>query len=173
MSNLLAARVTLTLDGPFTFVVTRDAVVAAGWGEDAAVTLAHMTGYQPCDRAQARVAQQAIEAVEAYYSGDYSLIMDVPVKQPGSEFRQRVWRELRGVAAGSTITYGGLAALAGRPAAARAVGSTMACNAVPLFVPCHRVVRSDGSIGQFAFGPALKASLLEREHATLSEAPTK
>ena len=154
-----------TPDGPFAFVVTDEAVVASGWGEDAAVTLAQMTDYRPCNEAQEVIARQAIEAVEAFYNGVFSLLASVPVRQSGSEFRQAVWQVLRTVAAGTTVTYGELAALGGHPQAARAVGSAMSGNAVPLFVPCHRVVRSGGSVGQFAFGPELKAALLSREAA--------
>lgn len=66
------------------------------------------------------------------------------------DFARRIYTELRRVKWGETVTYGELAARAGEPSAARAVGMVMAKNPVPLIVPCHRVVRSDGGIGGFS-----------------------
>jgi len=150
------ATTVFTPDGPFNITVEDGAVVGSGWGVDA-------TG--DADAAPDAIMRQAIAAVEAYYDGDFAQAMGVPVKQAGSPFRQDVWQALRQVPAGSTVTYGQLAASAGRPGAARAVGSAMAGNAVPLFVPCHRVVKSDGTVGQFGFGTPLKQSLLHRERS--------
>ena len=79
-------------------------------------------------------------------------------------FRKRVMEELRKVPAGKTVTYGRLAAIAGRPGAARAVGNVMATNPVPLLVPCHRVVATDG-LGGFGGGLGLKRALLKLESA--------
>ena len=143
-----------TPDGPFRICVEDGAVVASGWGAG-----------PDDDGAPVAVMTQATAAVAAYYAGDFGPAMGVPTQQPGTPFQQAVWQALRQVPAGATVTYGQLAAIAGRPRAARAVGSAMAGNAVPLFVPCHRVVKSDGSAGQFAFGTPLKESLLRRERS--------
>jgi AraC family transcriptional regulator of adaptative response/methylated-DNA-[protein]-cysteine methyltransferase len=80
-------------------------------------------------------------------------------------FRLAVYRALLAVPAGSTVTYGELAATAGRPGAARAVGTAMAANPIAIVVPCHRVVRNDGSIGHYGFGDAWKPLLLRHEGA--------
>jgi methylated-DNA-[protein]-cysteine S-methyltransferase len=66
------------------------------------------------------------------------------------------------------VTYGGLAARAGHPKAARAVGTACAVNPVPLVVPCHRVVPSGGGVGSYAGGPERKRALLAHEAGTLS-----
>lgn len=78
-------------------------------------------------------------------------------------FRRAVVERLRDISYGTTASYGAIAAAAGRPRAARAAGTACATNPLPVIVPCHRVVRSDGSLGQYAGGPAIKAALLDLE----------
>jgi methylated-DNA-[protein]-cysteine S-methyltransferase len=80
-------------------------------------------------------------------------------------FRRAVYHALAAIPAGETVSYGELAALAGHPRAARAVGSAMAANPLALVVPCHRVVRSDGSLGRYGDCDAWKAELLALEGA--------
>jgi len=83
-------------------------------------------------------------------------------------FGRKVLRACRRIAAGQTTTYGTLAARVGSPAAARAVGSVLAANPIPLIIPCHRVLRSDGGLGGFSApgGTATKQRLLQHERAT-------
>jgi methylated-DNA-[protein]-cysteine S-methyltransferase len=91
---------------------------------------------------------------------------DVPIDlQLAHGFRRSVLTHLRDIPYGSTETYAMVAAATGRPAAVRAVGTACAKNPLPLVVPCHRVVRSDGTIGQYGGGQAAKRQLLELEHA--------
>ena len=80
-----------------------------------------------------------------------------------SEFQRRALERLRSVPSGSVITYQALAAAVGHPNSQRAIGTTMATNPIPLFVPCHRVVRSDGTIGNYGGGVDRKLQLLELE----------
>ncbi|MHB8869929.1 MAG: methylated-DNA--[protein]-cysteine S-methyltransferase [Thermoleophilia bacterium] len=80
-------------------------------------------------------------------------------------FRTAVYRALLEVPAGAVVTYGELARRAGHPRAARAVGSAMAENPIAIVVPCHRVVRTDGSLGHYGFGDPWKRFLLEAEGA--------
>ncbi len=82
-------------------------------------------------------------------------------------FRRRIVELLPAVGYGTTVSYGELAATAGSPAAVRAVGTACATNPVPVVVPCHRVVRSGGGIGQYRGGTAAKQALLDLEAATL------
>jgi len=81
-------------------------------------------------------------------------------------FKKKVMQELCKVPAGATVTYGELAAAAGSPGAARAVGNVMATNPVPLFVPCHRVVATQG-LGGFTGGLDVKRALLKLESAKI------
>lgn len=88
----------------------------------------------------------------------------------GTEFQRDVWRALAEIGPGETVTYGGLASRMGRTgASARAVGSAVGANPVPVLVPCHRVLPAGGGIGNYRLGPALKRKLLaaeDRGHST-------
>jgi methylated-DNA-[protein]-cysteine S-methyltransferase len=82
-----------------------------------------------------------------------------------SGFRARVLEAIAGIPFGGTGTYRSVAVAAGSPRAVRAAGSACATNPLPLLVPCHRVVRSDGTMGRYGGGEAAKRLLLEHEHA--------
>jgi len=88
---------------------------------------------------------------------------DLPLAPQGSEFQQRVWREIARVPYGKTISYGELAARAGVPGQARAAGAATGRNPVSLVIPCHRIVGSDGSLTGYAGGLERKRELLELE----------
>lgn len=96
---------------------------------------------------------------------DLAALDRVPVALVGGGFRERAWRALREVPVGATVTYGELAALAGRRRAARAAGTACATNPVAPFVPCHRVVRAGGALGAYGYGPQMKQSMLQHEGA--------
>lgn len=89
----------------------------------------------------------------------------LPVDVHGTAFQARVWRALREIPAGQTRTYSEVAESIGAPTATRAVARACATNKVALAIPCHRVVRSDGSLAGYRWGLAVKAALLERERA--------
>lgn len=105
----------------------------------------------------------ACRELEQYFAGDrrsFDLALDTRLSRG---FRADVLRHLREVRYGSTVTYAELAALAGSPRATRAVGSSMATNPIPIVVPCHRVLRSDGTLGGYAGGLDAKEWLLGLE----------
>jgi AraC family transcriptional regulator of adaptative response/methylated-DNA-[protein]-cysteine methyltransferase len=83
----------------------------------------------------------------------------------GTPFQERVWTALSRIPPGRTWAYRELAAAAGVPRAARAVGGAVGANPVALFLPCHRVVRADGSMGGYHWGGGVKAALLRWERA--------
>jgi AraC family transcriptional regulator of adaptative response/methylated-DNA-[protein]-cysteine methyltransferase len=87
----------------------------------------------------------------------------IPLDLLGTAFQQRVWRALRDIPRGSTVTYAELARRIGEPRAVRAVGLACGANPVAVAVPCHRVVRTDGSLGGYRWGLARKSALLSRE----------
>ena len=103
------------------------------------------------------------DALVAYFDGEVDALDCVPVSPRGTDFQQRVWAALRTIPAGTTCSYRDLAARVGAPRASRAVGRANATNPIPLFVPCHRVVRADGQLGGFAFGLECKRWLIEHE----------
>jgi methylated-DNA-[protein]-cysteine S-methyltransferase len=105
---------------------------------------------------------RAREELQEYAAGERRSF-DLPLAPAGSEWQRAVWAALRRIPFGETRTYSEVAALAGRPGAARAAGRANAANRLPLVVPCHRVVGADGSLTGFAGGVHLKVRLLEHE----------
>jgi AraC family transcriptional regulator, regulatory protein of adaptative response / methylated-DNA-[protein]-cysteine methyltransferase len=91
--------------------------------------------------------------------------VDLPVDVQGTLFQQAIWAALRAIPAGETRTYSEIAAAAGRPRAVRAAGSACGDNGLAVLIPCHRVLRTDGSLGGYAYGLERKQRLLEREGA--------
>jgi methylated-DNA-[protein]-cysteine S-methyltransferase len=106
------------------------------------------------------------ERLQAYADGGRDDFLDIPLAEPpGSEFLRKVLEQCRRIGYGQTCSYGQLAARAGHPRAARAVGRVMAANRVPLVVPCHRVLGSTGSLHGYSGcgGLAMKRRLLALE----------
>lgn len=106
----------------------------------------------------AALLSQVIACVEQ--PGDSS---HIPLDVQGTAFQEAVWRELRRIPPGETRSYADIAAAIGRPGAVRATGTANGANNVAVLIPCHRVVRADGSLGGYAYGEAIKRDLLERE----------
>jgi methylated-DNA-[protein]-cysteine S-methyltransferase len=106
--------------------------------------------------------QEALEQVGQYLQG-LRQDFDLKLEFKGPPFYQTVWRTLRQVPYGQTISYGELAKLAGKAGGARAVGASMRRNPLLLLVPCHRVVGSGGKIGGFSYGLDWKRFLLDLE----------
>lgn len=102
--------------------------------------------------------EQVIAAVEKPGSSDH-----IPLDVQGTAFQEAVWQELRGIPPGETRSYAQIAAAIGRPGAVRAAGSANGANNVAVLIPCHRVIRADGTLGRYAYGEAIKRELLERE----------
>jgi methylated-DNA-[protein]-cysteine S-methyltransferase len=102
----------------------------------------------------------------AWFSGRLDALDDIPVDPGGSAFAREVRLALRRIPPGQTWSYGELAAAVGRPRAVRAVGRANASNPVPIVLPCHRVIGSDGRLVGYGGGLARKAWLLRHEGAT-------
>jgi methylated-DNA-[protein]-cysteine S-methyltransferase len=104
------------------------------------------------------------EAIEAWIEGDGMPLRSIAVEQPGGPFFQEVWETMRDVPYGETISYQELAEAAGRPRAMRAAGTACARNTIALFVPCHRVIKSGGELGNYGFGGVeMKAAMIAHE----------
>ncbi|WP_305785078.1 methylated-DNA--[protein]-cysteine S-methyltransferase [Symbioplanes lichenis] len=159
-----------TLDtpaGPFTYLTSdAGAVRAAGFttSADALLPLVH-----PSLRDEVRPATApgpAGEAVRAYLTGDLTALDSVVVEQHTTgPFTEYAWRVMRDIKPGAPVTYRGFAELAGRPAAIRAAAAACARNAVALFVPCHRVLGTDGTLRGYRWGLGVKTWLLDHERA--------
>jgi len=111
-----------------------------------------------------RALRPSLAAILAHLGGEIPRL-DLPLDVAASAFQWRVWRALQDIPYGETRSYGEVASAVGRPRAARAVARACASNRVALLVPCHRVVRADGSMGGYRWGVPCKRRLLEAERA--------
>jgi O-6-methylguanine DNA methyltransferase len=128
--------------------------LAYGRGRDVAAG----RGRRHVDQARAELAE---------YLAGRRTFFTVPVDLGGvAEFQNRVLAQARRIPFGEVSSYAAVARLIGHPRAARAVGNALGANPVPVLVPCHRVIRGDGTWGHYAFGAALKTRLLELERTT-------
>jgi len=113
----------------------------------------------PC---AARHADTAVRQLREYFAGTRRKFA-VPLDLEGTEFQQQAWAAMCGIRYGDTLSYAQQAKAIGKPKAVRAVGSANGANPVPIIVPCHRVIASDGSLGGYALGLAMKRYLLALE----------
>ena len=155
-----------TPPGPFTVVVDEDdAVLAAGWTADVG-DLLHIVHPSLRPVAPEHVERlPVLDVVEAFSAGEVTAIDDVVVRQRSGPFLQDAWEQLRRVPAGRPATYASFAASCGRPTAIRAAANACARNAAALFVPCHRVIGSNGGLTGFRWGTPVKRWLLDHEAA--------
>jgi methylated-DNA-[protein]-cysteine S-methyltransferase len=107
----------------------------------------------------------AATRLRRYVAGELHALDEQPVALHGTAFQNAVWRALRDIAPGSTVSYRELAERIGRPTAVRAVGAANGANWVALFVPCHRVIAADGTLWGYGGGLPMKAWLLRHEGA--------
>ena len=105
------------------------------------------------------------DLINDYFDGDISALNSLQVRQPGAPFSQAAWKAMKKVKPGTVISYADLAERAGSPAAVRAAGSACAKNAIVLIVPCHRIVKTGGALGNYAYGLSKKEWLLRHEGA--------
>ncbi|WP_225822562.1 methylated-DNA--[protein]-cysteine S-methyltransferase [Streptomyces naphthomycinicus] len=156
--------------GPLMLAATRDGLVNVVFHASDAVRdralerLAARLGGEPAEDPGSPLLAEAIRQVGAYFTGerhDFDLPLDWSLI---SGFNRQVLRELAsGVPYGSVVGYGDLAGRVGQPGGAQAVGAAMGANPLPVVVPCHRVVESDGGIGGFGGGLETKRKLLALE----------
>ena len=161
-----------TPDGPFGILAAEDGVVlASGWTDEVAALVMRLAPAARPTALREDPLAGVTESVQRYYAGDLHAIDGVRVRQSGGPFRTAAWAALRLIPAGHPLTYSQFAAASGRPSAIRAAASACATNAPALFVPCHRVLRTDGSMGGFAWGVQIKRALLSREAVRSRTAP--
>ena len=108
-----------------------------------------------------RAMRDVMKALRLIAEGKHA--PELPIDVTGTAFQARVWAALREIPYGQTRTYSDIAEEIGEPGAIRAVGSACGANRVPLTIPCHRVIRTDGSLGGFGWGLEVKEELLSRE----------
>lgn len=148
--------------GQFSWLRDEQGIRASGWTADPEELLT-VAELQAAIKTTLDTATEA--AVRAFFDGDPSALDEVVVVQHGGAFIEAGWQALHRIRPGHTLSYTGLAHEAGRPAAVRAAASACATNRCALFVPCHRVVRNDGTLGGFRWGIEVKRALLDFEAA--------
>jgi methylated-DNA-[protein]-cysteine S-methyltransferase len=123
----------------------------------------------PEDRAmgfsEVKTIPQISDLLHEYFVGDVNAINGIEVRQPGAQFSQAAWKAMRKIRPGKVLSYSELAERAGSFAAVRAAGSACAKNAIVLVVPCHRIVKTGGALGNYAYGVNTKEWLLRHEGA--------
>ena len=142
----------LTIIGKVSVVADRNSVLAVYLPSDNLPNIE--SGTTP-------VMEEAIGEISEYLNGSRK-VFTVPVSPEGTEFQKIVWDAMTDIPYGSTASYGEIAEYIGHPRSARAVGTACGCNPIPIIIPCHRVVASDG-LGGYSGGLAIKKKLLEIE----------
>lgn len=162
MTTTLTFATTSTPMGEFGWLRDERAVISSGWTSDPDYLRALAGSAAPVTEGDDR---DTADAISRFFGGDAAALDQVLVDQRGGAFITAAWQALRRVPAGRTVSYTELAAAAGRPAAVRAAASACATNRAALFVPCHRVVRTDGGLGGFRYGVAIKQAMLDFERS--------
>lgn len=148
--------------GPLSVLSAEDVVVAAGFTTAEAM----WDRLDPDTRGELVVRPELgkiSRLVTDYLDGQLDALDRIPVEQPGTELQRQVWSGLRAIPAGETRTYTELAAATDRPRAVRAAGTACGRNLIAPMVPCHRALRSDGSLGGYYYGLEVKRWLLDHE----------
>lgn len=153
--------------GPFTVIADDgDTVLASGWTPDRDRLLGYVaTDLRPETLARRDGSSPVSDAVTAYHDGDVTAPDAIAVRHAAGPFLTAAWAAMRKIPAGDVISYRDLAQRAGSADAVRAAGSACARNPSALFIPCHRVRRSDGTLGGFGYGLPVKRWLLDHEDA--------
>ena len=111
--------------------------------------------------------KQIAQLLEDYFAGESVDFSRIPIAETGTPFQQTVWSVLRTIPYGHTVSYKTLAHLAGVPKAVRAVGTAIGKNPILIIQPCHRIVRSDGSVGRYRLGTPVKRYLIDLEQGLI------
>jgi methylated-DNA-[protein]-cysteine S-methyltransferase len=148
--------------GPLWLFLTRRGLKALKFVGEGPVSLLEDESLPPRLMPFIETAQRELDA---YFNGVPTDFADLTLALRGTPFQRRVWRQLRRIPYGSTISYGELARRVGNPQASRAVGQATGANPIPLIIPCHRVIAADGSLGGYRAGPDRKLWLLRHEGA--------
>lgn len=159
--NFLDVRTFSSLLGPIRFALEGDELVTLKFYNGAK----RPEGVTPS--APTPAAKRIEQALRAYFDGYLGALDSIPAVTSGTPFQERVWEALRRLRPGELSSYSELAAEVGVPGAARAVGTALGNNPVAIVVPCHRVIRNDGTIGGYGGGLERKRWLLKHEGVTL------
>lgn len=156
MSELITANLATPI-GPLAVTADTAGIVAVRFGPAVA----------PDNQTAPACLEQALQELAAYFAGTLTAFT-VPLRPRGTPFQRAVWAELSAIPYGAAISYRALAAAVGNPAAVRAVGAANGRNPLPIIIPCHRVIGTDGSLTGYGGGLENKRWLLAHERRTLA-----
>ncbi|MEZ5655702.1 MAG: bifunctional DNA-binding transcriptional regulator/O6-methylguanine-DNA methyltransferase Ada [Sphingobium sp.] len=148
--------------GPVLIAATQKGLCRISFDEGEADLRAHFphADIAPSDSSFAALVNDVVSAID----DPHQMRSDLPLDVRGTAFQQAVWQALRAIPTGETRTYSEIATAVGRPNAIRAAGTACGDNALAVVIPCHRVVRTDGGLGGYAYGLDRKKALLLREN---------
>ena len=150
--------------GELILMATRQALVSLQWADRAEHTNRHLSRHLGSWTVRdVDYLEDLSDRVLAYVGGDIHALTDLPVEPPGTVFQRTVWAALCTIPVGMTWSYAELAHAIGHPSATRAVANANGKNPIPIVIPCHRVIASDGSLGGFSCGVHRKQWLLHHE----------
>ena len=149
--------------GILTVISREHVVLAAGFGGYEAMVRGMDAKDSSLKLSRADRIHMISDLIEDYFDGNLHSFNSIVVRQPGEKFSQAAWKAMRKIAPGKVISYADLAAKAGSPDAVRAAGSACARNLIAPIIPCHRIVRSGGALGNYAYGLPAKEWLLRHE----------
>jgi methylated-DNA-[protein]-cysteine S-methyltransferase len=161
MALLIAS--TTTPVGTLNLIADGDLLLGANLSSIRALKHGLELKYLASDFKEAKKIPIISDLIDDYFEGDLSAINAIKVSQPGGSFSQAAWKAMRRIRAGKVLSYAELAKNSGSPKAVRAAGSACAKNAIVLVVPCHRIVKTGGALGNYAYGVNKKEWLLRHE----------
>ena len=147
--------------GRLELLATDSALCGLNWAHHHAQPQNRSNDFRFDDRS--RILEQASEELQLYFEGKLQ-VFTVPCAPEGTPFQRQVWSVLETIEWGKTLTYKTVANTLNKPSAARAVGTAIGKNPLPIFIPCHRVVGSNGSLTGFSGGIDIKRELLALEN---------
>ena len=151
--------------GSLIWIADTDLVLAAGFSNLAELTRKLSSEDQELEIKSSKAVGKITDLITAYFDGELDALNAIEVRQPGSQFSQAAWKAMRKIKSGKVISYADLAQRAGSPAAIRAAGTACGRNAVAPIVPCHRIVKTGGALGNYGYGIPKKEWLLKHEGA--------
>lgn len=154
--------------GPLTIAAHQGSVCAIWFGSEDEASRLVSRWYPDAPVKSTRDPGGAVSALASYFRGELEALDELPLELHGTAFQQRVWQQLRKVRAGTTASYQDIARAIEVPSAVRAVGAANGANPIPIVVPCHRIIGSNGSLTGYGGGLHRKRWLLAHEGLRLN-----
>lgn len=154
--------------GPLTIAAQRGSVCAIWFGTEGEARRLVSRWYPDAPVKSTQDPAGAVSALDSYFRGELEALDELSLELHGTTFQRRVWEQLRKIRAGTTASYQDIARAIGAPSAVRAVGAANGANPIPIVVPCHRIIGSDGTLTGYGGGLDRKRWLLAHEGLRLN-----